>query len=126
MFFAMLMGLPLPLIPIQILWVNLVTDGLPAMALGVDPAEEDSMSRPPRDSRESIFARRVGWKIVTRGLLIGLCSLLAFWVTYQEGGQLELAQTVAFATLVFSQLIYVFDCRSMGTIFERNPFSNLA
>lgn len=126
MFFAMLMGLPLPLIPIQILWVNLVTDGLPAMALGVDPAEEDSMSRPPRDSKESIFARRVGWKIVTRGLLIGLCSLLAFWVTYQEGGQLELAQTVAFATLVFSQLIYVFDCRSIGTIFERNPFSNLA
>jgi Ca2+-transporting ATPase len=126
MFFAMLMGLPLPLIPIQILWVNLVTDGLPAMALGVDPAEEDSMSRPPRDSRESIFARRVGWKIVTRGLLIGTCSLLAFWVTYQEGGQLELAQTVAFATLVLSQLIYVFDCRSTGTIFERNPFSNLA
>ncbi|MCH5584789.1 calcium-translocating P-type ATPase, SERCA-type [Shimazuella sp. AN120528] len=126
MFFAMLMGLPLPLIPIQILWVNLVTDGLPAMALGVDPAEEDSMSRSPRDSKESIFARRVGWKIVTRGLLIGLCSLLAFWVTYQEAGQLELAQTVAFATLVFSQLIYVFDCRSTGTIFERNPFSNLA
>jgi P-type Ca2+ transporter type 2C len=126
MFFAMLMGLPLPLIPIQILWVNLVTDGLPAMALGVDPAEEDSMSRSPRDSKESIFARRVGWKIVTRGLLIGLCSLLAFWVTYHEGGQLELAQTVAFATLVFCQLIYVFDCRSMGTIFERNPLSNLA
>jgi Ca2+-transporting ATPase len=125
MFFAMLAGLPLPLIPIQILWVNLVTDGLPAMALGVDPAEEDTMSRAPRDSKENIFARRVGWKIVTRGLLIGLCSLLAFWVTYQEGGQLMLAQTVAFATLVFAQLIYVFDCRSTGTIFERNPLSNL-
>jgi Ca2+-transporting ATPase len=125
MFFAMLAGLPLPLVPIQILWVNLVTDGLPAMALGVDPAEEDSMTRPPRNSRESIFARRVGWKIVTRGLFIGLCSLLSFWVTYQESGQLILAQTVAFSTLVLSQLIYVFDCRSMGTIFERNPFSNL-
>ncbi|WP_037464649.1 calcium-translocating P-type ATPase, SERCA-type [Shimazuella kribbensis] len=124
MFFAMLMGLPLPLIPIQILWVNLVTDGLPAMALGVDPAEEDTMSRAPRNGKESIFARRVGWKILTRGLLIGSCSLMAFWVTYHEGGQLELAQTVAFATLVFSQLIYVFDCRSMGTIFERNPFTN--
>jgi Ca2+-transporting ATPase len=125
MFFAMLAGLPLPLIPIQILWVNLVTDGLPAMALGVDPAEEDTMARSPRDSKENIFARRVGWKIVTRGLLIGLCSLLAFWVTYREGGQLVLAQTVAFATLVFSQLIYVFDCRSQGTIFERNPLSNM-
>src|SRR5690606_20173673 len=64
MFLAMLAGLPLPLVPIQILWVNLVTDGLPAMALGVDPAEEDAMRRPPRDSRESIFARGVGWKIL--------------------------------------------------------------
>lgn len=126
MFLAMLMGLPLPLIPIQILWVNLVTDGLPAMALGVDPSEEDTMSRPPRNSRESIFARGVGWKIVTRGLLIGFWSLVAFLVTYQEApDHLELAQTVAFATLVFSQLIYVFDCRSTGSIFNRNPFDNL-
>ena len=126
MFLAMLMGLPLPLVPIQILWVNLVTDGLPAMALGVDPSEEDTMNRPPRNSRESIFARGVGWKIVSRGLLIGFWSLVAFFVTYQEApDHLELAQTVAFATLVFAQLIYVFDCRSAGSIFNRNPFSNI-
>lgn len=126
MFLAMLMGLPLPLVPIQILWVNLVTDGLPAMALGVDPSEEDTMSRPPRNSRESIFARGVGWKIISRGLLIGFWSLVAFLVTYQEApDNLELAQTVAFATLVFAQLIYVFDCRSAGSIFKRNPFDNL-
>ncbi|RAL26102.1 calcium-translocating P-type ATPase, SERCA-type [Thermoflavimicrobium daqui] len=125
MFLAMLGGFPLPLVPIQILWVNLVTDGLPAMALGVDPAEEDTMSRPPRDSKESIFARRVGWKIVTRGLLIGLCSLAAFWITYTEYPEnLVLAQTVAFATLVMSQLVYVFDCRSAGSIFSRTPFDN--
>jgi Ca2+-transporting ATPase len=126
MFFAMLCGFPLPLVPIQILWVNLVTDGLPAMALGVDPAEENTMIRPPRSSRESVFARSVGWKIVTRGLLIGLCSLAAFWVTYAEfPDQLIKAQTVAFATLVFSQMIYVFDCRSQGTIFQRAPFDNM-
>lgn len=126
MFLAMLMGLPLPLVPIQILWVNLVTDGLPAMALGVDPSEEDTMNRPPRNSRESIFARGVGWKIVSRGLLIGFWSLVAFLVTYHEApDHLELAQTVAFATLVFSQLIYVFDCRSAGSIFNRNPLSNV-
>ncbi|WP_132222988.1 calcium-translocating P-type ATPase, SERCA-type [Laceyella sacchari] len=126
MFLAMLAGLPLPLVPIQILWVNLVTDGLPAMALGIDPAEEDTMVRSPRNSRESVFARGVGWKIVTRGLLIGACSLMAFWVTYLETpDDLVRAQTVAFATLVFAQLIYVFDCRSQGTIFQRTPLDNL-
>lgn len=126
MFLAMLAGLPLPLVPIQILWVNLVTDGLPAMALGVDPAEESTMHRPPRNSRESIFARGVGWKIVTRGLLIGLCSLAAFWVTYSEApDDLVRAQTVAFATLVFAQLIYVFDCRCNGSIFSRSPMENI-
>lgn len=126
MFLAMLAGFPLPLVPIQILWVNLVTDGLPAMALGVDPAEENTMNRPPRNSRESIFARGVGWKIITRGLLIGLCSLTAFWVTYSEfPDDLVKAQTVAFATLVFAQLIYVFDCRSTGTIFQRTPLDNI-
>lgn len=126
MFLAMLAGLPLPLVPIQILWVNLVTDGLPAMALGIDPAEESTMNRSPRNSRESIFARGVGWKIITRGLLIGLCSLAAFWVTYMESpDDLVKAQTVAFATLVFCQLIYVFDCRSTGTIFQRTPLDNI-
>ena len=113
------------LVPIQILWVNLVTDGLPAMALGVDPAEEDTMRRPPRDSRESIFARGVGWKIVSRGLLIGLFVLGAFWVAYWETpGDLTRAQTMAFSTLVLAQLIYVFDCRSSRSIFHRNPLEN--
>ncbi len=125
MFLAMLAGLPLPLVPIQILWVNLVTDGLPAMALGVDPAEEDTMRRPPRDSRESIFARGVGWKIVSRGLLIGLATLGAFWVAYWESpDDLTRAQTVAFSTLVMAQLVYVFDCRSSKSIFHRNPLEN--
>ncbi|MDR6227168.1 Ca2+-transporting ATPase [Desmospora profundinema] len=127
MFLAMLAGMPLPLVPIQILWVNLVTDGLPAMALGVDPAEEDTMKRRPRDSRESIFARGVGWKILTRGFLIGSFTLGAFWLAYSEApDDLVRAQTVAFATLVLAQLIYVFDCRSSQSIFHRNPFSNMA
>ncbi|SFS50573.1 calcium-translocating P-type ATPase, SERCA-type [Marininema halotolerans] len=125
MFLAMLAGLPLPLVPIQILWVNLVTDGLPAMALGVDPAEEDTMDRDPRNSRENIFAAGVGWKILTRGLLIGLCTLGAFWVAYSESpDDLVRAQTIAFSTLVMAQLIYVFDCRSSRTVFHRNPLSN--
>jgi len=129
MFFAMMAGLPLPLLPIQILWVNLVTDGLPAMALGVDQAEKDLMQHKPRSAKENIFARRLGWKIISRGILIGLCTLGAFWITLQQdpgtgGDALARAQTVAFATLVMAQLIHVFDCRSSRSIFHRNPLQN--
>ncbi|MGG6310067.1 calcium-translocating P-type ATPase, SERCA-type [Paenibacillus macerans] len=128
MFFAMLAGLPLPLLPIQILWVNLVTDGLPAMALGVDQPEKDLMEHKPRGANENIFARRLGWKIISRGVLIGLCTLGAFWLTLQSApddpAQLVKAQSVAFATLVMAQLIHVFDCRSSRSIFHRNILQN--
>lgn len=128
MFFAMMAGLPLPLVPIQILWVNLVTDGLPAMALGVDQAEKDLMEHRPRAAKENIFARRLGWKIISRGFLIGICTLAAFWIALKSGPsseqQLVHAQSVAFATLVMAQLIHVFDCRSSRSIFHRNIFQN--
>ncbi|MBL5766636.1 calcium-translocating P-type ATPase, SERCA-type [Bacillus sporothermodurans] len=126
MLFAMLMSLPLPLVPIQILWVNLVTDGLPAMALGLDKPEDDVMKRKPRHPKEGIFARKLGWKVVSRGFLIGLVTLLAFLTIYRKNpDQLEYAQTVAFATLVLTQLINVFDCRSEKSVFNRNPFGNM-
>lgn len=125
MLVAMLMSLPLPLIPVQILWVNLVTDGLPAMALGVDAPEKNVMQEAPRDTQEGIFSRGLGWKIISRGIMIGIVSLIAFMVTYhQDPQQLDYARTVAFSTLVMAQLIHVFDCRSEGGIFSRNPFSN--
>ncbi|REE88640.1 Ca2+-transporting ATPase [Paenibacillus taihuensis] len=128
MFLAMMAGLPLPLVPIQILWVNLVTDGLPAMALGVDQSEKDLMQQKPRSAKENIFARRLGWKIISRGILIGVCTLGAFWITLQiapkSPANLVHAQTVAFATLVMAQLIHVFDCRSSRSIFHRNMLQN--
>jgi Ca2+-transporting ATPase len=128
MFFAMMLALPLPLLPIQILWVNLVTDGLPAMALGVDQAEKDLMQHKPRSAKENIFARRLGWKIISRGFLIGICTLGAFWLTLHtqpnHAGALIKSQSVAFATLVMAQLIHVFDCRSSRSIFHRNPLQN--
>ncbi|MGZ9587007.1 calcium-translocating P-type ATPase, SERCA-type [Paenibacillus marinisediminis] len=128
MFFAMMAGLPLPLIPIQILWVNLVTDGLPAMALGVDQPEKDLMEHRPRSAKENIFARRLGWKIISRGFLIGLCTLAAFWITLNaipgDANSLVHAQSVAFTTLVMAQLIHVFDCRSSRSIFHRNILQN--
>jgi Ca2+-transporting ATPase len=125
MFFAMLAGMPLPLVPIQILWVNLVTDGLPAMALGVDKSEKNVMNQPPRNRKESIFARGLGWKIISRGFLIGITTLAAFWLTLQsDPDNLVKAQTIAFTTLVMAQLIHVFDCRSDRSIFSRSPFEN--
>ncbi|WP_144461423.1 calcium-translocating P-type ATPase, SERCA-type [Siminovitchia fortis] len=125
MLFAMLMSLPLPLVPIQILWVNLVTDGLPAMALGLDQPEENVMQRNPRHPKEGVFARGLGWKILSRGFLIGVVTLAAFVIVYHRNpNDLPYAQTVAFATLVMAQLIHVFDCRSEISIFSRNPFEN--
>lgn len=125
MFIAMLLALPLPLLPIHILWINLITDGLPAMALGVDTSEENVMRRPPRDARESVFARGLGWKIVSRGLLIGCVTVGAFWLTLSEHPHdLQRAQTVSFATLVMAQLIHVFDCRCERSVFDRNPLEN--
>jgi len=122
----MLMGLPLPLLPIQILWVNLVTDGLPAIALGVDPIEKDIMQRPPRNVHEGIFAKGMATKILSRGTLIGLSTLAVFlWVRHAYPDNLALAETMAYATLTMSQLILVFDCRSLdGGIFKRNLFGN--
>lgn len=125
MLFAMILALPLPLVPIQILWVNLVTDGLPAMALGLDQPEGDVMKRKPRNPREGVFARGLGWKVISRGFLIGIATLFAFIISYKQNPEhLEYAQTIAFATLVLAQLIHVFDCRSDHSIFARNPFGN--
>lgn len=135
MFLAALMKLPLPLLPIQILFVNLVTDGLPAMALGVDPPEPDVMQRAPRRPDEGVFARRLGFKIVARGFLIGLGTLLSFlWalMTAEVAGSpladphlLAKARTMALATLVMAQLIHVFDCRSeRRSILEVGFFGN--
>src|SRR5690606_3940424 len=90
---------------------------------GVDQSENDLMQHKPRKAKENIFARRLGWKIISRGVLIGLCTLGAFWVTLLEG-DLVRAQTVAFATLVMAQLIHVFDCRSSRSIFHRNILEN--
>lgn len=125
MLFAMILALPLPLVPIQILWVNLVTDGLPAMALGLDRPEDNVMKRGPRHPKEGVFARGLGWKVISRGFLIGIATLIAFMTAYHKNpDDLAYAQTVAFATLVLAQLIHVFDCRSEKSIFARNPFGN--
>jgi Ca2+-transporting ATPase len=126
MLFAMILALPLPLVPIQILWVNLVTDGLPAIALGMDQPERELMKRPPRPRNEGIFARGLGWKIISRGFLVGGSTLAVFLVMLRHNpNDLVSAQTAAFSTLVMAQLIHVFDCRCEQSIFERRVFGNM-
>ncbi|SFR05599.1 calcium-translocating P-type ATPase, SERCA-type [Desulfoscipio geothermicus] len=125
MFLAVLGGMPLPLLPIQILWMNLVTDGLPAMALGVDPIDRNIMRRPPRDPQESIFSHGLGWRILSSGTVIAVLTLAVFGLSYADGRNLDLARTMAFNTLVFLQLVYVFSCRSEhATIWELGWLSN--
>ena len=126
MFLATVFYLPNPLSPIQILLVNLATDGLPAIALGVDPADSDIMRQMPKTKNESIFARGLVEKIVVRGTLIGLCTLLAFMVGRYYRMDLETCRTLALCTLVMSQLIHVFECRSeRHSIFEIKLFTNM-
>ena len=125
MFLASLLYLPTPMLPIQILFVNLATDGLPAIALGVDPADKDIMNQQPRDKKEGVFARGLTEKILVRGCLIGICTLLSFIGGMYYGMSLETCRTMALATLVMSQLFHVFECRSeRHSIFEIKLFSN--
>ncbi len=116
---AILAGLPLPLRPIQILWINLVTDGLPALALGVDAPEEMLMHQPPRGRSEGIFSGGLWLKLIVRGVLIAAVTVAVFALVL-SGGDLVKAQTVAFATLITAQLFYVFDCRSSGKPFQKS------
>jgi Ca2+-transporting ATPase len=126
MFTAALLGFPVPLLPIQILWVNLVTDGLPALALGVDPVDTNIMQRPPRRPDEPIITGARIWLIGLQGVLITACSLAAFlFVLLYEKESIELARTAALATLACCQLFHAFNCRSMKvSLFKLGILSN--
>lgn len=126
MFIGTFLSMPLPLLPIQILWVNLVTDGLPAIALAVDPPEKDVMLQSPRGANESIFSRGLAWMIIFRGILIGLCTLGVFTSIYYFTGDTDTARTAAFVTLCVIQLIHVFECKSeRKNIFDIQFFNNI-
>ncbi|UMZ73289.1 calcium-translocating P-type ATPase, PMCA-type [Natranaerofaba carboxydovora] len=112
MFWSMLLALPLPLKPIQILWVNLVTDGFPAIALGLDSKDKDIMDRPPRDPSEGIFTKNFSSAIIRRGFLISLVTLFAFYRSLQINPDIHFARTMALSTLVVCQLFFVFECQS--------------
>lgn len=119
MFMGMLMGMPSVLLPIQILIVNLVTDGLPAIALGLEPPEKDIMKKKPRRRGESVFSGGLLTKIIFRGIIIALTTLAAFTSIFKATKDLSSARTGAFLTLVLTQLLHVFECKSE----EKNIFT---
>jgi Ca2+-transporting ATPase len=127
MFIAALAGWPVPLMAIQILWINLVTDGLPALALGMEPPEKDIMHRPPRAPEQAVLTRCSGLLILSHGFLIASVTLFGFWIVYRgDASHLARARTVTFAVAAFSQLFFAFGCRSHRyTMPELGVFSNL-
>ena len=125
MLLAALAGWPAPLTAVQLLWINLVTDGLPALALGVEPIERDIMSRAPRPPREPVITRRHGRLILLHGILMAVVGVAAFASTFGQGENLERARTATFCTLAFTQLFFAFACRSQSnTLWGLGPFAN--
>ena len=126
MFIAAILGWPVPLIAIQILWINLVTDGLPALALGMEPPEREIMRRPPRPPGESVLTKERGLSIFYHGLLMAAVTLLGFWLIYRgDEANVPRARTVTFAISAFAQLFFAIGCRSSrSTMPELGLFSN--
>lgn len=119
---AVLFGLPLPLLPVQILWINLMTDGLPALALGVDPAEPGIMALKPRPPKESIFKGMLGF-LITATLLAFAISFAVFLYGLKTGS-LEHTRTLVLSVAIFIELFLVFNVRSERSAFSFSPFSN--
>ncbi|MGV3720136.1 MAG: cation-translocating P-type ATPase [Actinomycetota bacterium] len=153
LFLAIIVGLPQPLLPVQILWINLVTDGLPALALGTEPKSPDAMRRPPRDPSEGVLNREMTLGIIWSGAFITLAALTAysyglyqfclspqgqhgaealltalrpsFWSDPDLTHGLTQARTLAFGTLAFAQLVHAFNCRSdRHSVFALGLWSN--
>ena len=126
MFAFILMGNEplLTLAPLMILWVNLVSDGIPALALGVDNEEPGIMKRKPVHGGEGFFSDHLPSRIVIRGLILGGVTFLMFEFALMRGASLSYAQTIAFMTIIFGQIFHIFDARTFSSIFRRNPFGN--
>jgi Ca2+-transporting ATPase len=126
MFSAAALGWPLPLAAIQILWINLVTDGLPALALAMEPPDRDVMRRPPRPPHEPVLTLGRGGYILWHGSLVAAATAIGFWLIYQgREEQLNPARAAAFAILAFAQLFFSFACRNQrATLPQLGLFTN--
>ena len=122
-FMGLVLGLKSPLLAIQLLWINLVTDSLPAIALGLEKPEKDIMQRKPVDSKKGIFADGLWNKIIVEGIMIGVLTLVAFSIGNKYYG-LEAGRTMAFLSIGFLELIHSFNVKNEKSIFEAGLFEN--
>ncbi len=123
-FVAMLLWHETPLLSMQLLWINLVTDSLPAIALGMEAVEADVMERKPKPKDEGIFAHGLGIRVVLQGCMFAALTLIAFHIGKTSLGAVEGGQTLAFMVLALSQVIQSFNMRSEHSLFKIGPFSN--
>ena len=123
-FVAMLLWHKSPLLSMQLLWINLVTDSLPAIALGMEPVEKDEMDRKPKPKDEGLFAHGYGVRIILQGVMFGALALSAFWIGETQTGLTEGGQTLAFMVLALSQVVQAFNMRSEHSLFKIGVFSN--
>lgn len=123
-FMAMLLWHKTPLLSMQLLWINLVTDSLPAIAIGMEPVESDVMNYKPKPKNEGIFANGLGIRVVLQGIMFAILSLVAFKLGENTTGTLEGGQTMAFMVLALSQIVQAFNMRSEHSLFKIGPFSN--
>ena len=123
-FFAMILWRKTPLLSMQLLWINLVTDSLPAIALGMEAVEPDVMDHPPKPKSEGIFAHGLGVRVVLQGVMFAILSLCAFVLGENATGTLAGGQTMAFLVLSLSQVIQAYNMRSEHSLFHIGPFSN--
>ena len=115
--YASLLALPVPFQPVHLLFINLLTDSLPAIAIGMEPARRGLLDQKPRDPKEPILSRDLLTRIGGQGLLIAIVTMIAFYLGYQ-GGDAVLASTMAFATLTLARLFHGFNCRGDASIFR--------
>jgi len=125
-FFAMLIWQEAPLLSMQLLWINLITDSLPAIALGMEPLEKDVMKHKPRPSKESLFAHGYGVQLVLQGAMFGALSLAAYAIGKKYGGGIYAGRTLAFMVLALSQIVQSYNMRSGKSLFKTGFFTNSA
>ncbi len=113
-----------PLLALQLLWINLITDSLPAIALGMEPIDPGVMNRMPKSRDESLFAHGLSMRIFLQGLMFGLISVFAFWLGYAETGHEDGGRTMAFFVLALSQVVHAFNMRSERSLFSIGMFSS--
>lgn len=118
------LSLGVPLLPMHLLWVNLITDSLPAFAIGLEKPDEKVMKQQPRDKKESFFANKMGLSIAWQGFLIGILTLVAYIIGHTWNPNNYLGQTMAFLTLATVQLFHAFNVKNDRTIFSKQTFNN--